>query len=439
MGVSAQSLTGRRPASSGSRAGLAVPAALFAIVLLTVLATGAFVMSDLNAKSSRNREDWARATHLAESGMNHALAVVRENLGDTTMTRLIRGFDGTKNTSDDGLLVGYGLTSDLAIPATGFVTTGGKYYVRLTDDPAETDGDPKTDRNTRLLATCRGVTDDGATVTINAVVGNASIAGLAVNGDFEISGTTQIRGRCGSVHTNGDMKLGTTLVVETNASSSGTTTGTIKNTYGETLPEQEGADPVEFPAITAASLCGRADYMLRSNGTVLHLPTNTVVTKASVGWSGGPTTWEPTLTVVEATYCVEGNVKISSDIGTAANPRNVSLIVKGSMEISGNPFFEPDDPQGIMWVMDGDLKLNGNSTTNADSFNGFIYAGAQCEMSGTVRIGGQVVCANNANPAGSENWVAENKISGTTTITYGCNGYLSQLWRVLSWYPTIGS
>jgi len=426
----------RRPRS---RRGLALPAALFALVLLTVLLTGAFVMTDLNSKSSRNREDWIRATQLAEAGLNHALAMVREELADTTMTRLLRGSDGLKNTSDDGRLDGYGLPSTLAIPTAGVATPGGRYYARLEDDPAETDGDPLTDRNTRLLAVCRGVTDGGATVTINAVIGNATMAGLAVNGDFEISGSTQIRGRCGSVHTNADLTLSSTLVVETNASSSGTTSGTIINTYGETLPKEQGADPVEFPDLTAGEFCGRADYVLRANGTVLNLLTGTIVTKASIGWTGGPDIWEPTTGVVEATYCVEGNVQISTDIGTAADPRALTLLVQGSMEISGNPFLEPEDPDGIMWIMDGDLKLNGNSTTSVDSFNGFIYAGSQCEMSGTVRIGGQVVCANNPNPAGSENWVAENKISGTTRITYGCNGFLSQLWRVLAWYPTIGS
>lgn len=421
------------------RAGLALPSALFAMVLLMVLMTSAFAMTNLSSKSSQNRESWARATHLAESGLNHALAVVKGNLADTTMTRLLRGPDGVKNTADDGLLIGYGLPTALTIPATGVAAAGGKYFVRLVDDPAETDGDPFTDRNTRVLAICRGLTDDGSSVTINAVIGNATMAGLAVNGNFEISGTTKVDGRCGSVHTNGNLKLGTTLTVETNASSTGTTTGTIKNEYGETLPKDQGVDPVEFPNLTAGEFCGRADYMLRSNGTVLHLATNTTVTKASVGWTGGPSTWEPTTSVVEATYCVEGNVKISSDIGTAANPRSLSLLVKGSMEISGNPYFRPADPDGIMWIMDGDLKLNGNSTSNAESFNGFIYAGSQCEMSGTVTIGGQVICANKPNPAGSENWVSENKISGTTTIRYDCSGFLSQLWRVLSWYPTIGS
>jgi hypothetical protein len=396
-----------------------------------------FSLTDLHAKTVTNRERTMRANHLAESGLNHALALVRDStLRDTTLTRLLRGAN-LSTSVDNGYLSGYtGLSSANDIPKTGRTVPGGTYFVQLVDDPAEVDNDPLTDRNTRVRAICRGVTTDGATATINAIIGNQSMPGYAVNGNVTISGTTTIKGRCGSIHTNGNLSLGTTLTVESGASSTGSTSGTIKNTYGETLVKQENAEPVTFPDISAAQYCGQADYHI-TGSLITNLLTGAVYTPSSLGWYGGPTVWEAKSNVAPGTYCVDGNVKISESFGTAASPRPLSLIVKGSMEVSGNPFLTAETP-GLMWLMDGDLKLNGNSTTTTPNFSGTIYAGAQCEMSGTVRITGQVICGNKPNPAGSENWVSENKISGTTSIVFGCGGFLGEFWRIISWYPTIG-
>ena len=429
----------QKPASPRihSRRGVALPSVLFGLVVMGGLGAMLYVMTDLHAMSISNRESSVRAMHLAESGLNHALALVRDStLRDTTLSRLLRG-SNTSSANDDGVLDGYNLPITITIPKSGRSTTGGKYYVQLVDDPAEVDNDPFTDRNARVRAICRGVATDGSTATINAIVGNQSLPALAVNGNFAIGGQTTIKGRCGGLHTNGNLTVGPPITIHGGTSSTGTGSGnTVRDAYGATLPKISGADSIPMPEITAAQYCGQADYHI-SGTIVTNLLTGAILPLAAIGWSGGPSIYQTEPTLVQGSYCVNGNVKVAQAFGSLGTPFRLSLVVKGSLEVSGNSVLVPDIPN-LMWIADGDLKLNGNATTLSPTLNGFMFAGAQCEMSGTLRIAGQVVCANRANPLGSENWVVENKSSGDTQITYGCGGFLGEFWRVIAWYPTIG-
>ncbi|HUF30240.1 MAG TPA: hypothetical protein VMM77_06205, partial [Gemmatimonadaceae bacterium] len=162
MGSPAQSLLASPPGPN--RRGVALLSGILALVAVGVLVAGVFVISDLDAKSVKNREASSRAMHITEAGVAHALGVLRSQFKATPMTQLIRGADWTWGTADDGLLVGYsGLTSADEIPAAGRAFDGGTYFVKLKDDPADADGDGTADSNNRLLLECRGVTADGAT------------------------------------------------------------------------------------------------------------------------------------------------------------------------------------------------------------------------------------------------------------------------------------
>ena len=78
-----------------------------------------------------------------------------------------------------------------------------------------------------------------------------------------------------------------------------------------------------------------------------------------------------------------------------------------------------------MIVAEGDVKLNGNTESGEDNLQGTIYAGAQCELSGNLKVHGQVICADDPNPSGSENWVDLNTLNGNLDITYDCDPDLS--------------
>jgi hypothetical protein len=391
-----------RDARSPERVGLALPTALFAMVLLMVLATGAFVMTDLNTKGSRNREGWVRATHLAEAGMNHALAVLRDDLADTTLTRLLRGWDGTKNTADDGLLIGYGLASALEVPAAGVTFSGGTYRVQILDDPSDVDGDPLTDSNLRVLMRCRAVTIDGSEAELNAIISNFVLPGVSVNGSLEISGKLKLIGKCGGIHTNGNMTGGGEPTVTTAASATGTVSVNVS-------PKLSGQVPVEIPELDPMDFCADADYTISGNFVLRS-------------------------TTAAGTYCVLGNVTSSGDFGSWASKKSISIIATGSIQISSKPFIKAAHPDGILLLAGGDLDFQGDW-----GGEGIVYGGGHCYISSKPIIAGQLICMSKPDPPGAIDRTDYNLISGDAEVTYGCTGYLADQWHVRAWYPTVGS
>jgi len=140
---------------------------LFVLFFIGALGTAMWAAVARTALSANSHEEALRATELAEAGATHALSVVRAELSDQSFTRLLRGSDNTVQTADDGLLVGYGLASDRKIPATGVSLGGGTYFVLFVDDPAETDGDPLTDSNSRVVLRAQSTTNRNAEATVD--------------------------------------------------------------------------------------------------------------------------------------------------------------------------------------------------------------------------------------------------------------------------------
>jgi hypothetical protein len=434
------------PAAATARRGAAMATALFAIAVAAVLAAGVHWMTRADIRTTTNRESAVRAMAIAEAGLSHALSLVKDTLGDTTMTRLLRGWDATKNTADDGYLTGYNLPSATQVPTTGRAIDGGTYFVRLTDDPAERDGDPLTDHNTRLLATCRGVAADGSSATINAIIGNMSVPAIAVQTDVTLSGTVDVKGRCGTVHSNEDVVIGGDVRVETGVTAVATATvtggGSTGTTYGETMTPLGNAERIELPTLTAAAYCGRADYEILSNNTVRINATGAITTLLAVGWIGGYPLFEATSVVTPGTYCINGNAIVQTPVGTELAPKRISFIVKGAMQMASTPWLTAEDSDGILVIADGDLKLAGMTTIGStnDNFQGFVYAGGHCAVSGRVRLNGQLICMNNPDPPlPTIDHQDASTITGTVQINYSCRGFLSQLWRVVAWYPSPGA
>jgi hypothetical protein len=141
-------------------------------------------------------------------------------------------------------------------------------------------------------------------------------------------------------------------------------------------------------------------------------------------------------TSTPGTVCAFGNVKLSSNPGTAANPLALSIIATGSIEISGNPYLKPSSPDKIMFLAGGDLKISGNPEVGALNYEGLLYATNQCQISGNPAVQGQVVCKNKATVSGTMNIVDQNQINGDPKITYNCGGFRLTKLRFLSWYQT---
>jgi hypothetical protein len=419
---------------------------MFALVAISILLAGLFVFADLSAKSIRNRERANRAVHVAEASLAHTLGLMRGSLRMHSFTRLLRGSDDAVLTADDSVLTGWGLSSSDEIPLAGQTFQGHTYFVSVRDDAADGDANPATDLNGRVLVRCRAVTSDGASAEIAAVIGAVPFPAVAADGNVNFSGSPEILGVCGGAHANGNISGSGHPVVQTQATATGTATGDFDHPDGSDAPKLGGQPEVPIPTLVPLDHCVGADYRLRADGFVVPaatgIPENATGTE-KYGWkrSGGPpeVKWDMDGGGgTPGTFCVEGNAYISGNNGSAGTPLKVSVIATGSIEVSGNPFLAADHDDGIMFLAGGDLSISGNPGVGGPNFQGLMYAGAQCKMSGNPDLFGQLMCNNGAQPAGSVNITSTHDMSGNFTLTFDCSANVFNKRRVLFWYPRIG-
>ena len=246
---------------------------------------------------------------------------------------LLRGSDGAIATADDGLLIGYGMSGTISIPAGGRLTANGTYSVTMIDDPADQDANALEDQNGRILVRCTAVTTDGAQATVHAVIGGLPLPGVASEGDMIIAGNARITGPCGGVHANDDIVVSGNPIINgrVSASDSSQGSGTVRDTTGAINPRIAGQPKMEIPDLDPGDYCGRADFVLRADGMVVKKGNPDQVFNATsnpqFGWkrsSTSPLVWDLSgNSAVNGTVCAEGNVKISGNPGTDLNPLNV--------------------------------------------------------------------------------------------------------------------
>ncbi len=255
-------------------------------------------------------------------------------------------------------------------------------------------------------------------------------AGVTFGGDLEISGNPEITGDCGGLHSNGDIGLQGNPIIGGDLSVSGTASGggSPVDTLGNPITPTEGAPSLPLPDLKSTDYCGDADFIFNSSGLGLKVSTTETFDFSGGGthwgwkWNIGSNIWETdSANIAEGTYCMDGNVQVSKDLGTPGSPTNVTILATGSAQINGNPYMTAAHPDGILIMADGDLYLNGNPVGGNENFEGLVWGGAQCEIAGNPNLNGQFVCKDNPNPPGSETWVAKNQINGNMTLRYMCD------------------
>jgi hypothetical protein len=426
---------------SRSRHGLAIPAALFAMVIIAALTTAIFLLADIQGRAVQNRESSARAFMLAEEGLTHALTVLRDTLRNRPYSLLLRGSDGVVATADDGLLIGYGMSESLQIPGAGRVTANGTYSVTMVDDPADPDANAMEDQNGRVLVRCTAVTTNGAQATVHAVIGGLPLPGVASDGDMSVGGSARITGPCGGLHANDDLILGPNPIINGTVSASDQVSGTARDTTGAVNHPLAGQPKMEIPDLNPEDYCGRADFVLRADGMLVKKGNPDQVfnatSNAQFGWkrsSTSPLVWDLSgNSAVNGTVCAEGNVKISGNPGSDVLPLRMSVIATGSIEISGNPFMQPSSPDSILFMAGGDLSISGNPGAVNDNFDGLIYSESQCKISGNPTMEGQLLCKDKPNPAGTVEHASMNEITGSLQLRYSCNGKVNGRRRIMEW------
>jgi hypothetical protein len=431
-----------RRAARRPRRGIALPVALFALVVIGALVASLSTIADLQVKTTRNRVASARALLLAEEAAVHTLILMRDTLAAAQLTSMLRGSDGIPGTEDDGMLTGHGIGSDKTIPATGRTSRTGTYTVRLVDDAAEADGDSLTDTNNRLVAQCVGITPDGASAAIDVAIGSVPFPAMATEGDLKISGNPELVGRCGGAHANHIMVVSGTPVVSGTLSASDTVTvsGHVRDTLHRQVTPLSHAPPLEIPDLDPLEYCAAADFVLQADGWVLDRTSGQTYdarSDAKFGWklsSNTPPVWDfGGNAVTTGTFCAMGNAIVSGNPGTENSPANMSLIATGSIKVSGNPYLAGEDPSGIVLLAGGDVTISGNPSALSQNYRGLVYSGSQCEVSGNPRLGGQLLCKDKPNPPDANDYVSENKLNGNAEITFECNGTITGRRRMLGW------
>src|SRR5829696_5211816 len=132
-------------------AGMALAAAMFAILVASILGAGMLAFANLSTQATVNQERATRAVQVADAGVAHALGLLRGSLKSQSFTRILRGGDNIVPTADDSLFINYGLPVGDEIPLTGKAFQGHTYFVTVRDDPADGDMNASTDLNGRVL------------------------------------------------------------------------------------------------------------------------------------------------------------------------------------------------------------------------------------------------------------------------------------------------
>jgi hypothetical protein len=207
-----------------------------------------------------------------------------------------------------------------------------------------------------------------------------------------------------------------------------------------------GQPEVAIPDLNPMNYCAGSDFTLTVVGVTGFVQTGAglPVPAPSGGWTwnNGTQTWTPTITPLlpaAGTYCIQGNVWISGNIGSSAAPKPLTILATKSIRVEGTPYLRPDHPDNIQFMAGGDLYVAGNNTTGVDNYQGLMYAAAQCAATGNAKAFGQLLCANGAQPAGAIDWAPGNAVSGNFSLAFDCSGNIFNKRRVLYWYPRVGT
>ena len=378
-----------------------MPAMLLLIVVLSLLGTVAITTTDNDRSAASSMLESQRAFYAAEAGMNAILEQWNQDHYDTIIDR-----------PGDSTVVGWTSIENGCAYLTNVRRIDAGYYRRFYS----------------VTSTGRGEGLRGGQRTVTLILrerfiipGNALTSG----GNITITGTANIVGQCGNVHANGPVfGLGSNVTVSGGVSGSGIVTGTPEDTLGNPVTPQTFQPQQEIPDLDPLMHCQTTNYWLRGNYLV-RVATNDsllITGGGAGGWRYNGTVYSTTAAPpASGTYCATDDINVGTNIGTEASPLGISLLSSHSIDVGGNPRIFGVHPEGILLMAGGDVRITGTAGGVAQHYEGLIYADAQCELNGTVRIEGNFLCRNGAQPVGSNALALETRIVGTATIRYDCN------------------
>jgi len=420
-----------------SEKGIALIAVLLLLGVLAGLTTGLALSGQTEVSMASNEMYYAGARAAAEAGLNRATEQI---LLDTTTELLGAG----------------------AVPVIGNgphnLDAAGTYTYRFEivddDDPAVYDPDLTEDQwtlmgengladsniNQRMILRAIGTGPRNTEIIVSRILTSVAIPDLPtttvsdpailINGDLYMHGNNKILGAEGNVHANGDLtKDGASGEVSGDVTATGTLTANDNFEVGGTMAG--GMPSINVPNIQAADYFGLADWVLTETGTIESASTPGVSCTSGCpsGWTFESGSWSATGSMpTSATYYVKGDVTMKG-VGKS-ELTGLSLIAEGSITLSGNSQFKPENTSQIQFVANGDLSMGVDADVEAINVDGQILVREQLKIHGNATFQGRVMAqdidgddnvwdaVNNPNGRRGTNVLDTNELDGTITVTY---------------------
>ena len=440
--------------------GLALVATLLIMSLMSALAIALTASGRIEVAMSDNEEVYASTRAAAESGLNHAAAMLIEVTSSPTfpINGLLAGPDGLADPASENAAVNddNGVLTHVMGGGTAPwpLADGYSYDVRLLDDddPALKNGTAFTnaeltamgagrpldaedglrfsDVNRRLVLRATGFGPGGAVVRLEQTLTPVPMPALLVNGTVLIGGGVRVIGPQGSIHANGDLRIGGDATVAQNATASGELLANAEWRPGGL--RAGGMPTVTAPDLRAEDFFDDADFVLRSDGRITNRANSTTYCNAgfdlsaclgvtppggtaAFGWEFSGSQWDLAQNNVNsATYYVEADVRISSSPGTTDSPFPLTIVALGSIDIAGNPVLQPESAWGLQFLTNRDLFIHGNLGTPI-GFDGRILVREQADFNGNSTLTGQLIVQNEPSVSAL---VTSNSVAGGTTLSY---------------------
>jgi Tfp pilus assembly protein PilX len=434
-----------------SEKGVALITVLLLLAVVSGLTTALAMSGQTEIAMASNEMYYAGARAAAEAGLNRAT----EHLNDDETLNLLAGADGNPAaTADNG-----------RIPTIGngpFTIGEYTYTVQILDDDdpslyatpltaaqlaqmGNETGDPNVSNNDRLILRATGIGPRNTRVVVQRVLQSVATPhvtttttttianpALLVDGDLSLGGSLDVWGKRGNVHANGNIGG----QVSGDITGDITATGTVDNRLDPEGMKAGNMPPINVPEIRAADYKGLADWILTSTGLIVNAGTNLpCVSSCPSGWSYSGGAWSSSGGMpTSATYYVEGPVSIH---GTGSSGlTSLSVIAEGSISITGNGKFRPENASKIQFVTNGDFKSNADANDPTD-VDGQIMVREQLKLQGGFEFQGRIMVKNKDGAANAYNALTNphgrrgpdtetgNDVNGNISIQY--NGTLGDI------------
>jgi hypothetical protein len=457
---------------------------LLLLMVMSGLAIALTASGRIEVAMGDNEELYAGARAAAESGLNHAAAVILSQVNNPVfvLNDILRGPDNATNPSnpsasvnDDNGVISHLLTGTapwLVAPGSAYsydvrlfddddpILKGGAFTnVELTamgppPDPAE-DGSRLVDVNKRIVIRATGFGPRGTTATLEQMLNPIKMPALLVDGNLTVQGNATISGTQGSVHANQNLSIpDRTVSIAQNATAAGTLTAharfELENPDGV---ESGGMAIIPVFDIVARDYIGEADFVLQSDGRITNRNETATYCNAGQNCSGiTPSGFSPAYTlsfgwvfqsgrwtlsqrdVLSATFFSETDVVVNGNTGSGP-PTNITLIAEGDITIMGTPNLGPEPDSNLMFVTDKDLVISGNLVAGELlRAEGRVLVREQIHFIGTGTLSGQVIVQDETDTLDSE-YHSGNVVEGNFEIGY--NGLVETVaYSVSGWRET---